>query len=172
MRRWTTPGADSTDSRACATRSKHPTSNYSARARHVHGTTQAARSGSLPCSLGSASAPHGCPVPWVLPGDHVEQDRTTGGKCGRLSGRPRVTKIELRKTLIFLFGRLYIARSRSPTPTTFVTRVVRVWKDAIEPPTVGQVYSKLPDSKPSSPESPYGTGLYPHLYSCTCTRVQ
>ena len=72
----------------------------------------------------------------------------------------------------FCFGRLYIARSRSPTPTTFVTRVVRVWKDAIEPPTVGQVYSKLPDSKPSSPESPYGTGLYPHLYSCTCTRVQ
>ena len=136
MRCWTTPGTDSTDSRAKATRSKHLTTTYSARARHVHGTTQAARSGSLPCSLGSASAPHGCPVPWVLPGDHAEQGWTTGGKCGRLSGPPRVTKIELRKTFI-LFGRLYIARSRSPTPTTFVTRVVREGKDAIEPPATG-----------------------------------
>ena len=70
----------------------------------VHGmctaTTQAAHGGSLPCSLGSVSAPYRCPVPWVLPADHAEQDWTTGGSCGRVARPSHIPQIELTKMSI------------------------------------------------------------------------
>ena len=110
------------------------------RALQAHGTTQAARGGSLPCSLGSASAPRGCPVPWTLPGDHASQDRTAGGRCQCLAGPPRVTKIEPDEIPIFGAG-LYIdlesdAATHVLERADFAPqRVLRDAKEAIGPPT-------------------------------------
>ena len=114
MRCWITPGADSTDSRARATRSKHPPSTHSARALHVHTPRKMARDSSLPCSLGSAWPPTGCWMAWTLPNDPCEQGWAIVGKWRCLARPSHIPKIDRTKIPI-LFVHEYHDLPRSPT---------------------------------------------------------